>query len=73
MNLFNEFCGKALREEEKVYLKKLYPDRLGDNVRVLDILGMTEKINHSASRNTYGSDCIIIRNVRRSSQLLQHE
>jgi hypothetical protein len=65
--------GNPLREDEKSFLRRYFPDRLIDSVRVVELEGITGAFSHTAAATTYGADFIIIRKGRRSMDLLKHE
>lgn len=69
------FRGKALREDEKTYLKQFFPARLVDGARVVEELASSGAFIHKASATTYGNNLIVINKSRgaRTLKLLKHE
>jgi hypothetical protein len=70
------FRGKPLNETEKTYLKKFFPARLVDGVRVVEELRSSGAFIHRAAATTYGNDLIVINKHeagKRSLSLLKHE
>jgi len=70
------FRGKPLRENEKTYLKRFFPVRLVDGVRIVEELASSGAFIHKASATTYGNNLIVINKNRagnRSLKLLKHE
>ena len=70
------FRGKPLTDEEKTYLKRFYPARLVDGVRVVEEVASSGAFIHSASATTYGNNLIVINKrkaPRRTLKLLKHE
>jgi hypothetical protein len=65
--------AEPLTEEEKAYLRRFFPGRLVESVRVKELEGMTGVFNESAAATTYGNDFIIVRQGERSNVLLKHE
>lgn len=68
--------GNPLSEEEKTYLKRFYPARLVDGVRVVEELASSGAFIHTADATTYGNNLIVInkhRAGRRTLKLLKHE
>lgn len=70
------FRGKPLTEEEKTYLKRFYPARLVDGVRVVEEIASSGAFIHGADATTYGNNLIVINKHlagRRTLKLLKHE
>jgi len=70
------FRGKELTEDEKNYLKRFYPARLVDGVRVVEELASSGAFIHGASATTYGNNLIVFNKRRmgtRTLKLLKHE
>lgn len=68
--------GQSLTEGEKVYLKKFYPARLVDGVRVVEEIASSGAFIHGADATTYGNNLIVINKrlvPRRTLKLLKHE
>jgi hypothetical protein len=65
--------AKPITPSERTYLKQWYPARLVDNLRVIEMAGMTGTFIISASATTYGKDLIAVKMGHRSNELLKHE
>ena len=65
--------AKPLSELEKAYLKRFFPARIVERVRVTELVGMTGAFILNAAATTYGNDFIIVRKGSRSLSLLKHE
>lgn len=62
-----------LTNSEAAYLRRFFPARLVDNVKVFEMLEMTGAFNFNAGATTYGQDFITIKSGNRSLRLLKHE
>jgi hypothetical protein len=62
-----------LTPEEKGFLVQFFPQRLVDQVRVIEVPGMTLPFFVDPSATTIGNDLIVIKSGQRSTQLLKHE
>jgi hypothetical protein len=64
--------ASPLRDSEKAFLRRFFPDRIVNKVRVVELLGMTGAFNFSADATTYG-ELIVIKQGKRSNNILKHE
>lgn len=65
--------ARPLTRSEKKYLRRWFPKRLVNRVRVLVLKNTTGFFNYKAGATTYGSDFIIVKRGHRSNGLLKHE
>ena len=65
--------AQPLTVAESTYLRRFFPARLVDNLRVFEMIEMTGAFNFNAAATTYGKDFITIKSGNRSLPILKHE
>ena len=65
--------GKPLTSAEKTYLKKFFPTKLINGMRVYEHPKWTGFFIYNAAATTYGTDLIIVKKGHRRNSLLKHE